>query len=152
MKTLIESLLDDEDVQLDKLDDIKRVGFRYDVDPTGGVYIYKYNGFINAFDWRKMSNYLKKNKLLQNFFDSDNKPSYTLNRKFDLLMSYIVSLEFTKDIYNNKNEFSKFITDKLKEYTKTKVEFKCPPHKSFDIVFYIDINGDNVGWFYLNEK
>lgn len=150
MKTLIESLLDDEDVQLDKLDDIKRVCFRYDVD-TNGMHVHKYTGFVNAFDWRKMNNYLKKNKLLQNFFDGSNKPNYTLNRKFDLLMSYIVSLEFTKDIYNNKNEFSKFITDKLKEYTKTKVEFNYPD-KSFDILFYININGDTVGWFYLNEK
>ena len=147
LRDILEGIFDIED-NIDKLD-IKTIGARYNLD-VDSVFVTKNEKFNKAFDWRKLSNYIKKHNL-RNYFWGEQFPSYTINNKFDLLISFIFSLEFVADININRKLVAELMKNELNQFAKSKIDITSHAD-SKDIVFYIWCDDYRVGWFIITKK
>ena len=127
MKTLYESIFDIDD----NINGVKKsitLGAKY-VFGNG----YEANGsrisdrilFNRCFDWNRMKNYLKHEGIVNpSYTYNDNAILKTCEKKFNLLLAFIFSLIYPKDIegdpsdlYNRDDEFSKFLENMLGEFS-----------------------------------
>lgn len=147
LRDILEGIFDIDD-NIKNLD-IKTIGSRYNLD-TGSVFVTNYEKFNKAFDWRKLSNYIKKHNL-RNYFWQKQFPSYSINNKFDLLISFIFSLEFVADIEINRKLVAELMKNELNQFTKDKIDITSRDDAK-DLVFYIWCNDCRVGWFIITKK
>lgn len=156
MKTLLESILDDIDVQMKKGDEFQKHG-----DKFGYYFIFNscvchedLAGLFSASSLKKLTNGLPYNndKIERGYFDKRNKVKMFANWLDNLNLSDIgVNInELTKSNLTNKNwrmEFGK----KVKEYCDKNDVFNKP-----DIAHLFTstavINGDNLTLFIVNIK
>ena len=147
LKDILEGIFDIDD-NIKNLD-IKTIGARYNLD-INSVFVTNYEKFNKAFDWRKLSNYLKKHNLRKYFWQKQF-PSYTINNKFDLLISFIFSLESVADININRKLVAELIKNELNQFAKGKIDITSH-NDSKDIVFYIWSDDYRIGWFIITKK
>lgn len=147
LRDILESIFDVDD-NIKNLD-VKTIGARYNLN-TKSVFVTHYEKFGKAFDWRKLSNYLKKHNLRKYFWQKQF-PSYTINNKFDLLISFIFSLEFVADIDINRKSVAELMKNELDQFSKSKIDITTQ-NNSKDIVFYIWSDDYRIGWFIITKK
>ena len=127
MKTLYESIFDIDD-NISNVNKSISLGSKYvfgDGHSSNGSRILDRSLFNKSFDWNRMKNYLKHEGIINpSYTYNDNAILKTCEKKFNLLLGFIFSLIYTKDIqgdasdlYDRDMEFSKFLENTLGEFT-----------------------------------
>ena len=126
MRSLYESIFDIDDnvTRVNKSISLESKYVFGDGHSSNGSRVSDRTLFNRCFDWNRMKNYLKHEGIVNpSYTYNDNAILKTCEKKFNLLLAFIFSLIYPKDIqgdpsdlYDRDNEFSKFLENTLGEF------------------------------------